>query len=151
MSPPPVAMSDQTLLDRIAGRFEALLKERLPPPYEVFRSREEALEREVAPSVVVLLGQIATKPFGDEADQHEAEILVGHVVRGDPWDSLASAADLLTHQAICSDQQLELLTSHLRRSGSAPDGSEADRTAGVLMVSYRAIFLTRRGDPTRTP
>jgi hypothetical protein len=144
-------MPEQSLLDRIVDRFEALLTEHLPAPYEVFRSREEALEREVSPSIVVLVGQVATKSFGDEADQHEAEILVGHVVRGDPWDRLADAADVLTHRAIASDEQLELLTSHLRRLSAAPDGAEADRTAGVLMVSYRVVFLTRRSDPTRTP
>jgi hypothetical protein len=144
-------MSEQSLLDRIVDRFEALLIQRLPAPYEVFRSREEALEREVSPSVMVLLGAVATKSFGDETDQHEAEILVGHVVRGDPWDKLADEADVLTHRAIACDEQLELLASNLRRIGAAPDGAEADRTAGVLMVSYRAVFLTRRGDPTRAP
>lgn len=120
----------------------------------VFRSLEDAIEREESPSAAVFFGGEDTEPMGSETDSHTMTLSVAYVVRGSPWDQLANAADVVGHQALAVDAlqgPLSELLSDLRRQGAEPSAEGADQTAGALAVRYRIRYLTSRFDISRGP
>lgn len=108
----------------------------------IFRSREEAFRRDELPAIVIRAGEEDTSIFSGQVDQNAFHIELHIFVRGEVWDSVASAVDMAAHRAVMTSPDIKALCSSFRRTGSRPDGANADITAGELVVRYRAIYLS---------
>jgi hypothetical protein len=123
----------------------------------VFRSRVEPIEKNLAPAIVVEPAQLSANPLGDEADDNTFEIDVVTVVRGDPWPLLADPPAVAAHALILADAAsgaagaLGSIAARVRRIGALWHHDQADATAGVKVTRYQFRFLTHARDLTRAP
>lgn len=135
----------------ILARICALLQAATPAGAAVYRSLESALVRAAVPAVAVIYrGTDAVEHCGD-ADLHRMQLDVVHVVRGDPWDTLAAQLDGAAHAALLSDAPLRELGAELVRLGDTPEATQADLTAGTLAVHYQVSYFTARRDICAPP
>ncbi|MFZ6686586.1 hypothetical protein ACO0K0_02425 [Undibacterium sp. SXout11W] len=108
----------------------------------VFRSREEALQREELPAFVVMPDEEDTERFGGNTDRNTFRFELRIFVRGSVWDSVAAPLDQLADRAIMLSPELVALTDSLRRTGSRYNGANADETAGEQVIRYQATYLS---------
>lgn len=135
--------------EQILARIKAVLTAAAPGGASVSRSREIAITRANAPSIVIMAHNNAINAQSTEWDHNQFDLVLEIFVRGDPWDLLADPIDQAAHTALLTDAPLLALVSSIRRSREAFESQEADLTAGVLSVSYRIDFLTRAADISR--
>ena len=124
---------------------------------QIYRSRETSITRAVSPAITILFGSEQDKRMGAATDAHELRIVVAIFVRGDPWDSLADPVALQAHSLLMADALpgsaggLAGLGVDLRKVSTETEAEEADRTAGTLVVTYHATYLTSAFDMSRLP
>lgn len=139
------------LRERILARAALALAGATPAGPRVYRSRTDAIPKDLASAIVVLFDGEVTKRQGNSTSQHDMTLLLSLLVRGDPWDQLANELDEAAHRALLADAQLVAMTSDIERLSADPEAEEADRTAGALSVRFRVRYLTSVADLSAAP
>lgn len=141
-----------SLREQLLARVAAVLTVAAPGGAAVFRAREVSIARDICPAITVLYrGSPLTERRGPAADQHQIDFDLAIFVRGDPWDTAADLIDVPAHQALMADAQLRSQGYEIYRSGDDVEAEEADRTAGCLIVHYRATFFASARDISALP
>ncbi|MFZ6767510.1 hypothetical protein ACO0LM_10525 [Undibacterium sp. Di26W] len=120
-----------------------------PVGTNVYRSREEAFQREELPAIVIRPDNEDTNAFANRVDENNFVFKIEIHVRGEVWDDIAAPVALAVNKALTSDPAILTLCSSIRRVGTHWDGANADLTAGVQTVRYHAIYLSDRRDTSQ--
>lgn len=132
-----------SIREQLLSRVAAALLNTTPAGANVSRSREVSVTRAQTPAIVVMARSNSVTSMSDRVDQNNFDLALEIFVRGDPWDSLCDPVDQAAHDVVMNDPQILALVGGLRRGSEAFESQEADQTAGVLTVHYRATFLTQ--------
>lgn len=135
-----------SLREQILSRVQAALLNATPAAASVLRAREISLTRNIVPAIVLMAGTNDVTRMATQVDKNAFTLKAEIFVRGDVWETLADAIDVPMHQILMTDSQLAALISDIRRTGEEFEGQEADRTAGLLTVSYRVTWLSQAAD-----
>ena len=107
----------------------------------IFRSRQEAIARSAAPATVIEPKEEQDEQLGTGVDRHTLFVTVEIYVRGDPFDQVADPIAVATHLAILQDATLRGMAD-VRKVGSVWAAHEADRSAGVVEMTYRFVYVS---------
>lgn len=112
----------------------------------IFRSREDALERDEAPALVI-------RPESDEPQtdivgitEKKLTVTVGIYTRGAIPDQLADATADSVHSKIMASPTLGGLAIDIEEGAASWDFDEADLTAGWLTMRYIVWYRHQRGN-----
>lgn len=121
----------------------------------VFRSRTEAIRRDMSPAIVIRPDLETTERESHTVDRNQFELSVEILAREDTttgaaWDQVADLVKVAVH-AILMEENAFPEADRVQRFYIDWIEEEGDNTAGNCMVRYRFTYLCNAGDLTSGP
>jgi hypothetical protein len=136
---------------QIRDRMVAVLLNATDAVDRVYDSRAAAFAREETPCIAILAPDTEdTQSFSDDTDRNSAQITVEVLVRDDEWRDVADGIMVVAHRILMRDPVLRSMVTKLSKESRRWENEDADQTAGVDSVTYRAVYLTASDDLTVT-
>ena len=121
----------------------------------VFRSRTEAITRDMSPAIVIRPNLETTERESHSVDRNQFELSVEILARenpttGEAWDQVADLVKVAVHAVLLAEDAFE--DAHrVQRFYIDWLEEDGDNTAGNCMVRYRFTYLCNTGDLTSGP
>jgi hypothetical protein len=121
----------------------------------VFRSRTEAITRDMSPAIVIRPNLETTERESYSVDRNQFELSVEILARenpttGEAWDQIADLVKVAVHAVLLAEDAFEE-ADRVQRFYIDWLEEEGDNTAGNCMVRYRFTYLCNTGDLTSGP
>lgn len=121
----------------------------------VFRSRTEALTREMTPAIVLRPDLETTERESHSVDRNQFELSVEILARentatGEAWDQVADLVKVAVHAVLLAEDAF-VEADRVQRFYIDWIEEDGDNTAGNCMVRYRFTYLCNTGDLTSGP
>ena len=121
----------------------------------VFRSRTEAITRDMSPAIVIRPNLETTERESHSVDRNQFELSVEILARenpttGEAWDQVADLVKVAVHAVLLAEDAFEE-ADRVQRFYIDWLEEEGDNTAGNCMVRYRFTYLCNTGDLTSGP
>ena len=121
----------------------------------VFRSRTEAITRDMSPAIVIRPNLETTERESHSVDRNQFELSVEILARenpttGEAWDQIADLVKVAVHAVLLAEDAFEE-ADRVQRFYIDWLEEEGDNTAGNCMVRYRFTYLCNSGDLTSGP
>jgi hypothetical protein len=145
-----------SIQDRIVSKAQALIKAAGTPAADrVFRSRTEAITRDMTPAIVLRPSLETTERESLAVDRNQFELTVEIIARedtvtGDAWDQVADFVKVAVHAVLAIEDAFPE-ADRVQRFYVDWIEDEGDNTAGNCLVRYRFTYLCNTGDLTTGP
>ena len=121
----------------------------------VFRSRTEAITRDMSPAIVIRPNLETTERESHSVDRNQFELSVEILARenpttGEAWDQIADLVKVAVHAVLLAEDAFEE-ADRVQRFYIDWLEEDGDNTAGNCMVRYRFTYLCNTGDLTSGP
>ncbi|VVN00094.1 hypothetical protein [Pseudomonas fluorescens] len=121
----------------------------------VFRSRTEAITRDMTPAIVIRPNLETTERESHSVDRNQFELSVEILARenpttGEAWDQVADLVKVAVHAVLLAEDAFEE-ADRVQRFYIDWIEEDGDNTAGNCMVRYRFTYLCNTGDLTSGP
>ena len=121
----------------------------------VFRSRTEAITRDMSPAIVIRPNLETTERESQSVDRNQFELSVEILARedtttGDAWDQVADLVKVAVH-AVLMEEDAFPEADRIQRFYIDWIEDDGDNTAGNCMVRYRFTYLCNTGDLSSGP
>lgn len=121
----------------------------------VFRSRTEAITRDMTPAIVLRPNLETTERESASVDRNQFELSVEILARenastGETWDQLADLVKVAVHAVLLAEDAFDE-ADRVQRFYIDWIEEDGDNTAGNCMVRYRFTYLCNAGDLTSGP
>lgn len=121
----------------------------------VYRSRTEALSREMTPAIVLRPDLETTERESFSVDRNQFELSVEILARedtgtGETWDQIADLVKVAVHAVLLAEDAF-VEADRVQRFYIDWIEEDGDNTAGNCMVRYRFTYLCNTGDLTSGP
>lgn len=121
----------------------------------VFRSRTEAITRDMSPAIVIRPNLETTERESHSVDRNQFELSVEILARenpttGEAWDQIADLVKVAVHAVLLAEHAFEE-ADRVQRFYIDWLEEDGDNTAGNCMVRYRFTYLCNTGDLTSGP
>ncbi|WP_223542369.1 hypothetical protein [Pseudomonas sp. BF-RE-26] len=121
----------------------------------VFRSRTEAITRDMSPAIVIRPNLETTERESHSVDRNQFELSVEILARenpttGEAWDQVADLVKVAVHAVLLAEDAFEE-ADRVQRFYIDWIEEDGDNTAGNCMVRYRFTYLCNTGDLTSGP
>lgn len=121
----------------------------------VYRSRTEALTREMTPAIVLRPDLETTERESFSVDRNQFELSVEILARedtgtGETWDQIADLVKVAVHAVLLAEDAFDE-ADRVQRFYIDWIEEDGDNTAGNCMVRYRFTYLCNTGDLTSGP
>jgi hypothetical protein len=121
----------------------------------VFRSRTEAITRDMSPAIVIRPNLETTERESYSVDRNQFELSVEILARenpstGEAWDQIADLVKVVVHAVLLAEDAFEE-ADRVQRFYIDWLEEDGDNTAGNCMVRYRFTYLCNTGDLTSGP
>lgn len=121
----------------------------------VFRSRTEAITRDMSPAIVIRPNLETTERESYSVDRNQFELSVEILARenpttGEAWDQIADLVKVAVHAVLLAEDAFEE-ADRVQRFYIDWLEEDGDNTAGNCMVRYRFTYLCNTGDLTSGP
>ena len=121
----------------------------------VYRSRTEALTRNMTPAIVLRPDLETTERESASVDRNQFELSVEILARentttGEAWDQVADLVKVAVHAVLLAEDAF-VEADRVQRFYIDWIEEDGDNTAGNCMVRYRFTYLCNTGDLTSGP
>jgi len=121
----------------------------------VFRSRTEAITRDMSPAIVIRPNLETTERESHSVDRNQFELSVEILARentttGEAWDQVADLVKVAVHAVLLTEDAF-VEADRVQRFYIDWIEEDGDNTAGNCMVRYRFTYLCNTGDLTSGP
>ena len=121
----------------------------------VFRSRTEAITRDMSPAIVIRPNLETTERESHSVDRNQFELSVEILARedtttGEAWDQVADLVKVAVHAVLLAEDAF-VEVDRVQRFYIDWIEEDGDNTAGNCMVRYRFTYLCNTGDLTSGP
>jgi hypothetical protein len=121
----------------------------------VFRSRTEAITRDMSPAIVIRPNLETTERESQSVDRNQFELSVEILARedtttGEAWDQVADLVKVAVH-AVLLEEDAFPEADRVQRFYIDWIEDDGDNTAGNCMVRYRFTYLCNTGDLSSSP
>ncbi|MNM38815.1 hypothetical protein D3C81_495790 [compost metagenome] len=121
----------------------------------VFRSRTEAITRDMSPAIVIRPNLETTERESHSVDRNQFELSVEILARentttGEAWDQVADLVKVAVHAVMLAEDAF-VEADRVQRFYIDWIEEDGDNTAGNCMVRYRFTYLCNTGDLTSGP
>ncbi|MBS0370201.1 MAG: hypothetical protein JSS57_13470 [Proteobacteria bacterium] len=139
-----------TIREQILEAVKAALLGHTDAGASVFRSRAEALERQLTPALVVRWREDQPlEKLGPTVQPRDLAVVIEIVTRGQEPDALADPILVQVHRLLFSDATLGGLVDGLIPGPVDFEEDDADATAGITSATFNFRYLSLTSDPTR--
>ncbi|AZE67316.1 MULTISPECIES: hypothetical protein [Pseudomonas] len=145
-----------SIQERIVAKAQALiLAADTPAADRVFRSRTEAITRDMTPALVLRPSLETTERESFSVDRNQFELTVEIIAREDTvtgaaWDQVADLVKVAVHAVLATEDAFPE-ADRVQRFYIDWIEDEGDNTAGNCLVRYRFTYLCNTGDLTTGP
>lgn len=145
-----------SIQERIIAKAQALiLAADTPAADRVFRSRTEAITRDLTPAIVLRPSLETTERESLAVDRNQFELTVEIIARedtvtGDAWDQVADLVKVAVHEVLAAEDAFPE-ADRVQRFYIDWIEDEGDNTAGNCLVRYRFTYLCNTGDLSTGP
>ena len=112
----------------------------------IFRSREEALNRDEAPALAVAWEDEDPTEELSGLIEKKLTVVVSVYTRGDEPDALADPIVESVHSKIMAETTLGGLAIDVSEGGTSREGAEADQTAGFVNMRFVVWYRHQRAN-----
>lgn len=145
-----------SIQERIVDRAKALILDAGTLAGDrVFRSRTEAITRDMSPAIVIRPNLETTERESHSVDRNQFELSVEILARentttGEAWDQVADLVKVAVHAVLLAEDAF-VEADRVQRFYIDWIEEDGDNTAGNCMVRYRFTYLCNTGDLTSGP
>lgn len=145
-----------SIQERIVATAQALiLAAGTPAADRVYRSRTEAITRDMTPAIVLRPSLETTERESISVDRSQFELTVEIIAREDTttgaaWDQVADLVKVAVHAVLMAEDAFTE-ADRVQRFYIDWIEDEGDNTAGNCMVRYRFTYLCNTADLTSGP
>ena len=137
--------------EQICSRIQALLTGTTSAGTAVWRDRDDALDREESPAILIEASTEDTETLGGhghplpqaQVERNTLTIMVTTCVRGQGWQQTADAVRLQAHALLMADPVLRTLATGIRRTRCEWQSSNADLPFGYASQAYQITYTSR--------
>ena len=121
----------------------------------IFRSRTEAITRDMSPAIVIRPNLETTERESHAVDRNQFELSVEILARenpttGEAWDQIADLVKVAVHKVLMEEDAFPE-ADRIQRFYIDWIEDDGDNTAGNCMVRYRFTYLCNTGDLSSGP
>jgi len=121
----------------------------------IFRSRTEAITRDMSPAIVIRPNLETTERESHAVDRNQFELSVEILARedttsGEAWDQIADLVKVAVHKVLMEEDAFPE-ADRIQRFYIDWLEDDGDNTAGNCMVRYRFTYLCNTGDLSSGP